>query len=84
MNNGITNKDDILKAVVARQNYQKKHNDTITDKQLIDLAVFSQGIGDDTWGDPEKREKLLQGLNDRGISPDEVKRTESLINAMKK
>ncbi len=95
MENGITNKEDIIKAVVARKNYEKAHGvkrdgngniiegNGIDDKQLIDLAVFNQGVGDYTWSDPAKRIKLLQGLYDRGISEEEVKKAELMISAMK-
>ena len=84
MANGITNKEDIVKAVVARKNWEKSHKgNVLKDDQLIDLAVFNQGIGDNTWSDPAKRIRLLQGLYDRGISKEEVEKVELMISAMK-
>ena len=83
MNNGITNKEDILKEVVAKKNYEKTHEDRISSQELIDLAVLNQGIGDSTWSDPEKREKIRQGLLNRGFSEGEVNRAITLISGIK-
>ena len=87
MNNGITNKEEILKALETKNKYEKKHRDKIDTEQLIDLAVFNQGIGDNTWSDREKRTQLLDGVYERlkgkGYKIDDIKKVETIINGMK-
>ena len=103
INNGITKKEDILNAVLARQTYEKKHkvvrdeqgnvtqgdpNDIISDKDLIDLAIYEQSVSNHAWGTPSERDKILDGTYQKlGATPDakkKVRRAGEIVDSIKK
>ena len=97
MSNGITDKEDITKAVLARRNYERQSgikrdengnvtqgdpDSAISNEDLIDLAVFNQSVSDSAWGDPTKRQQILDGLYQRLGSTPEAQRTVERVNSV--
>ena len=132
MQNGVMEKDDIVKALVIRKEYDKskgivrkrnedgsltitqtqkdkdgriitkkveldKHGrvkagsthrldempDVLTNRQLIDLAIWNQSISNASWGNPVIRQRILDGAYARTGDAKSVERAELFISSMK-
>lgn len=80
MANGITDKEEISKAVIARKHFndveaQKEkaaikkgetyEKQTMSDNTLVALAKANQEISHSAWGNPETRQKILERYQKR-------------------
>lgn len=68
MQSGITDEDDIISALTARKTYmdsdqhERAKGFEITDDILVKMAAANKGFGSSVWGDPDKRQKLLDNV----------------------